>query len=940
MNIKLHASMMLAVCTVTGLALGGFLANRYWRIEERLREIEPASATMRRVESLGESVDEWLKVNDLVLHKQQGFMIKSSIRQATRLRLVVDEIAASALATDQGSETDALLAQINGLSDLILSSRGHNGPDRSERLSELAKQADSAAADLLASAGRLESVLTRRADYRQEDLADQQHTLGMMALLAAFVYFVVIWVCWLWIVFRVVKPIEDLSAAAGAADHEERGFVLPQTGPEEVRCLTENISSFVRKLQDAKANTEEEVRQRTAELEQASQAKGQFIATMSHELRTPLNGIINMNELILDTKLDDEQAGFARTARNAAEALLALINDILDFSKIEAHKLELETLPFDLRALVDSAVAILAGVAESRRLELQAVIASDVPARVVGDPTRLRQVLINLLNNALKFTAEGSVSVVVSAVESSTTETLLRIEVRDTGIGIPEDRRGSLFRAFEQVDSSTTRKFGGTGLGLAICRELVGLMGGEIDVDSVVGVGSTFWLTVRVGNVPDPVPAPAEFAEHGVVVVSRREQLRERVLAQLRFLGVPAEQVVGVADARELSVPDGERWLALVDPYGRGEHASGEVRDVRACDGVASDRLAVLDHWMRHWTADMGDRPRDIVRIGEPTAHEQLRGWLSGEAEQDDGRATSADESAVCDREAESEPGAVGGNADGEPPRGRVLVAEDNPVNQRVVTSLLQRERFEVVVTEDGQQAVERFAEDRFDLVLMDCQMPVMDGLEATRRMRAHEFERTASSARPRRVPIIALTANAEEGFDQSCFDAGMDRFLAKPCRRDKLVNAMRELLPHCWQEQQADAAPRRVLVADDSAINQKVAQTVLGRAGYQLVLVEDGRQAVEAVQREPFALVLMDCQMPVMDGLEASREIRALERENGLAEGTPDHLPIIALTGNSSNDDRADVLAAGMDRHVSKPFRPTELLSVVAEYAGRARSS
>ncbi|MCA8976331.1 MAG: response regulator [Planctomycetes bacterium] len=929
MNIKVHTSLVLTACTLTGLVLGAYLVDRYRQVDVGMAEVGETSVTLRNCELLTKAVGQWLIVNDLVLYQGESTMLKVSIRNAGSLRELLADISSAPAFFEHGRAVETLRETVKQIETKILASRDLTGTDRLTRLAELAEETQPLSDRLFRDVGELNDALQIRAGHRQEDLIDQERSLTILAWLVAILYFGVVWLCWLWIVHRVVVPIEGLSAAAGRADHDGREFVLPQTGPDEVRQLTQNISSFVLKLQRAKAGTEEEVRQRTAELVQANRAKGQFLATMSHELRTPLNGIINMNELILETQLDQEQTSFARTAKSAAEALLALINDILDFSKIEARKLDLENVQFDLRSVVDASVEILTGVAESKGLEIQAVVDAEVPVLVTGDPTRLRQVLINLLNNALKFTAEGGVSTHVSAIGSHEGGAMLRFEVRDTGIGIPEERRASLFRAFEQVDSSTTRKYGGTGLGLAICRELTALMGGEISVDSVEGEGSTFWFTSRLGTVETRAPEPVDVGDRGVVIVSRRPNLAARIVQQLRMLGMQQTAILTVDDLVEFD-PGTRSWFAIIDPYSRDDGGFDDVGRARANHGILGSGIAVLDHWMRHWPGSLGTPPGDVTKLLEPTTVDGLRGWLVGEVVP----VPVMPEAEGCVANRESAPSMASAPS----PTGRttILVVEDTEVNQRVVTSVLARGGYDVVVAGDGLQAVEAFERQAFDLVLMDCQMPVMDGLEATRRIRALELERTASSSVPLHVPIIALTANAQDGFDRECLAAGMDRFLSKPCRRQPLLAAIEECLAGKRGGASAeDRVAPRILVADDDAINRKVAESVLGRAGYRIVLVENGQEAVDRATAEPFDLVLMDCQMPVLNGLEASRQIRELEAAGGLAGQGTRRLPIVALTGNVQASDRADVSDAGMDEFVAKPFRPKDLLEVVARLAG-----
>ncbi len=926
MNIKVHTTLTLAACTATGVALGSFLVDRFRGIDDRIRELGPASVAMRNVELFGESLGQWLLVNDLVLYQGETFMASSSLTQADRLQELLDDIGETPLVADQRPALLRLADDIEQTRELIDQARDLRGEQRDSRLAALASEADRLGKSAVARIEDLQHRMRRRAGFLSADLNDQRRFLALLSLAAAVLYLGVVALCWLWTVHKIVAPIEGLSDAAERAARDDAEFELSQRGPDEVRLLTRNIGSFVDKLQSAKAHTEQQVKERTAQLVEANQAKAQFLATMSHELRTPLNGIINMNELILETPLDREQESFARTAKNAAEALLGLINDILDFSKIEARKLTLELVEVDLRQLTDGAVEILAGLADSKGLELHAVVAPSVPAKVQGDPTRLRQVLINFLNNALKFTAEGSVSihVDVDSTDEANDGTTLRFEVRDTGIGIPPERRASLFTAFEQVDASTTRKYGGTGLGLAICKELSALMGGDIGVDSEVGRGSTFWFTARLGTVPQqaPPPAPAD----SVLVVSRRPLVRARLEAQLRFLGVPASRCQVVEHWQQGTEPQTGQALAIVDPYATLAEPFEAVEQLRGVPWIDGQRIAVLDHWLRHWPAEMGTPPTGIHPLAEPTGFEQLRAWLDG---------------APATASASNRPVPSTGTADAAGTGRHILVAEDTTVNQQVVRTVLERAGHRVTITENGREALDAFAEQTFDLVLMDCQMPVMDGIEATRKIRALETDRAAASTLPRHVPILALTANAREEVVAECRAAGVDEFMTKPFRPADLLAAVERLLePVPAAEPAAESAATDaplILVADDSQINRTVASSVLRRAGYQVALVEDGQQAVEFIAETGAALVLMDCQMPVLDGLQATRLIRELEAAGPVGGHAGDRLPIVALTGNAQESDRQEALAAGMDDFVTKPFRPKGLLAVVERWCRAA---
>ena len=526
--------------------------------------------------------------------------------------------------------------------------------------------------------------------------------------------------------------------------------------------------------------------------ERMNEAKSQFLANMSHEIRTPLNGVIGMIDLLLATDLDAKQQRYCRISKSSADSLLSLISDILDFSKIEAGKLELDRVPFDLRLLVEDVAEMFAQRAASKGLELFNHRAPDVPQKVVGDPDRLRQVMINLVNNALKFTEQGEVVIRCGLVGlNDDGSASLRFEVTDTGIGIPEERRHRLFRAFSQVDASTTRRFGGTGLGLAICKQLVELMGGEIGVESAVGRGSTFWFTVRMGvEAVAPVTAgtlPSELEGLRVIVVDDNATNREILHEQLSGWGFRVACVASASDALEAmrtAAGRGESYrLAVVDMQMPETDGLGLVQQIKADSALAPTVIVIL--------SSIGDNlsAAELRTLGiaglatKPVRHSRLYDTII---------------EAVVARPVKVEVPAKAApwtafNQAGAPLK--VLLAEDNDVNQVVAAELLRKVGLACDIVSNGRLALEALRRQAYDVVLMDCQMPEMDGLEATRAIRRDEAAGVIAPKRRGRTPIVALTANAIKGDREKCLDAGMDSYISKPIDPTALFETMDRLL-------------------------------------------------------------------------------------------------------------------------------------------------
>jgi PAS domain S-box-containing protein len=688
-----------------------------------------------------------------------------------------------------------------------------------------------------------------------------------------------------------------------------RGYAVDMT---DVTIAHEELRLSAKHLQDSNRQLDQALQ----EAQDAARVKASFLATVSHELRTPMNGVIGMTDLLMDTEPSEEQRSYIETIRQCGEALLSLINDILEYGKIEAGKLELECIDFNLRTTVEDVLGQFAERAQTKGLEITGLVHAAVPTSLRGDPGRLRQILTNFVSNAIKFTEQGDVTVQAFLEKDLDNAVIVRFEVTDSGIGIPPEVQDRLFQPFTQADSSTSRKYGGTGLGLAISKQLAEQMGGSVGISSQPGHGSTFWSTayfIKQTTSPLAIMPSAELTGRRVLIVDDNESNRIILHHLVTGWGMMDDQALDAASAIALVEQQAKNGLAydvaIVDMLMPGKDGLQFAKEMKVHPVGSLVRLVILTSLIQRGHAELARQAGFVAYLTKPVRHDQLSNCLrtvlglSELASVGELTAVTAPALPLITRHTLAEIGSAP----------RILVAEDNLINQKLTVRMLEKFGYQSDVVENGQEALTALVRGSYAVVLMDCQMPLVDGFEATRLIRQRESTVQESvaddSPMKRHIPIVALTANAMRGDRERCLAAGMDDYLTKPVRKEDLRRVLDRWMPVSNQSQIAhtrgavynahgkDTEPLPVVfdvaamlrnIGDDTELLEELVKLFLQR--YQAML-EAIRAALAdrdhaAVEQAAHALKGTASNLCASEVVLSAGQLEALGRLGALVEG------------------------------------------------------
>ena len=825
MPIRHYLLIIISACTIGGVVPSIGLHRWFQRLEDGHYQVGSSSLTLKEISHLKGSLNRLLTTADLILGSNETHLAENGMLQCEELLEILEDLQGQPLLVQSAadlSDTHTRITELNHQLATINQAIDLDAVDLSSILDDF----DRSSTVLIEVVERLDDHANQLATLSEMRLDDERQLFYKTIVVGLLIYLLVAYLLARWAWSRIATPLQQLTIAAHRSMHEDLHFEHDENGPQEVRELSTTIGRFIgsleQKVEDRtvqlRSNAEKlkaEIHERIAiekklqlakeaaeqakeAAEQANEAKTDFLANMSHEIRTPLNAILGFGDLLADTTLNDEQKSYVGIVRSSGAGLLTLINDALDLSKIEAGKLDLEEREFFVRDCIESAIDAVAAKAAEKSLDLSCRLDADIPGCIIGDDTRLRQVLLNLIGNAVKFTSSGAVIVSVNKVDSSEDEGLaLRFQVSDTGIGIAPDQQHLLFQTFQQVQSSTNRKYGGTGLGLTITKRLIEAMGGEVSVDSQIGKGSTFAFTVhtREGQRkprPFELPDVAHFRDKRLLLLENRPCSRQLLVEQAERWGFQATGTSSAEEAIE-RIRDGERYDVILSSLDVPEICSPEWQ------GAVKDNHRVPPKQIGIRNIDR-PAPKDgpfssfiTTPLKPALIYSQLVEAVGGSTDDPWG-------------ENESQANAP---TTGDPSPLRLLVAEDIAVNRKLMRLLLAKLGYEADYANDGAEAVDMVSRTNYDIVLMDVQMPGMDGLAATREIRQQDANHHAPI-------IVALTANSMERDRERCIEVGMDDHLSKPVDLDDL----RDMLTK-WAglvQEQADSrvarhAPKNLLV-------------------------------------------------------------------------------------------------------------------------------